>query len=520
MRSVCVSGAYRCGILLLTLILAGFVFRATAAWAAPSAPHDTVVTNCANDVQLRNAVNAAGNITFNCGTATIPISANMQVAGTVVIDGGGKITLDGGALHSFFQVFANHTLTLRNLSLTRGRFDGIHPLENFGSLTLQNVRMQNNTATDSGGVLTNFGLLTISGSNFVSNTGVSGAAVFNDGGTATIQNSTFTGNQLNGGIAGGAVAVNSGQVAIDQADFAHNHGNDGGAVFVQNGAAVTVTHSVFFSNTANYGGAIESFGHIKVSYTILDSNVAQAGDGGGIWLVNNAASLALDHATVSNNKAATTGGGLSCHGQTAVVDTSTFNGNQAGSQGGGIYSGCSLSVRNSTLDQNQASTGGGGGIYHGANVNGAVTMVTLTRNHAPFGAGIYNDDALSGKLYLQQILLAANSMNGGGADNCDGIGESLGYNFSSDSHCGGVLTQPTDQQNANLPLGALTTNGGPTQTRLPQTGNVAVDAIPANQCAIAFDQRDIVRPQHNLCDAGAVEVQPIKYIFLPSAVRK
>ena len=43
-----------------------------------------------------SAVGSSGTITFNCGTATIAISARKQIANRVTIDGGGTITLDGG----------------------------------------------------------------------------------------------------------------------------------------------------------------------------------------------------------------------------------------------------------------------------------------------------------------------------------------------------------------------------------------------------------------------------------------
>jgi hypothetical protein len=103
----------------------------------------------------------------------------------------------------------------------------------------------------------------------------------------------------------------------------------------------------------------------------------------------------------------------------------------------------------------------------------------------------------------------------GGSANCDLNGTtttSNGYNFSDDASCG--FTAATDKQNAGDPgLGPLANNGGPTQTRLPQTGSPLIDAIPIGSCqadrasGITTDQRGVSRPQGPGCDIGAVEVQ-------------
>ena len=58
-------------------------------------------------------------------------------------------------------------------------------------------------------------------------------------------------------------------------------------------------------------------------------------------------------------------------------------------------------------------------------------------------------------------------------------------------------------------LGALASNGGPTQTLLPQAGSAAIDAVPANSCNVAVDQRNAPRPFGAGCDIGSVEVNDI-----------
>jgi hypothetical protein len=91
---------------------------------------------------------------------------------------------------------------------------------------------------------------------------------------------------------------------------------------------------------------------------------------------------------------------------------------------------------------------------------------------------------------------------------------SEGHNIAGSLDCG--FTDPTDQANvtpAQLNLGPLQDNGGPTQTLLPGPGSVAIDAIPPADCLdadglpLTTDQRGIPRPQGTNCDIGAVEVE-------------
>jgi hypothetical protein len=99
-----------------------------------------------------------------------------------------------------------------------------------------------------------------------------------------------------------------------------------------------------------------------------------------------------------------------------------------------------------------------------------------------------------------------------GGPNCTAAATSNGYNFSDDASCG--FTGTGDTQNGGDPLlGSLASNGGATQTRLPQAGSPLLDAIPSGSCqadgaaGVTTDQRGVTRPQGTGCDIGAVEVE-------------
>ncbi len=492
-------------------------------------PHDTVINICSNDTQLRTAVTTpaigeSSTITFACGNGlvTIPISGYMQVAGNITLEGGGKVTLDGGGAQAFFQVFASAKLTLRNLTLQNGKLNSVNPLEIFGEAILESVTVRGNDAGNRGGavLINGNGKLTARNSIFINNSAAptnntppSGAAIQMNGSAATIEASVFTSNTITGTSgSGGAIDVKSGSVSIANSTFTGNSSFNGGALSIDNGTRVTVTQTSFVSNTAGYGGAIISNGELQVDFSTFRQNQATVGDGGAIWVLNS--DTDVTYSSFSNNSATTTGGSISCYGNTLSVIHSTINNNQAGTggdlkQGGGIFSTCNLNLNNSTLSGNSAASGGGGGLYQTGQAAATVFFVTIANNSAGFGAGVYNDNAGGSTLTLQTTLLVNNKTG-----NCDGVVASNGYNLADDGNCG-ALIQTGDQSNVQLPLGPLANNGGTTQTHLPVAGNPALDAIPAASCGAAFDQRDAPRPQNGRCDVGALEVAGVQTVYLP-----
>jgi hypothetical protein len=84
--------------------------------------------------------------------------------------------------------------------------------------------------------------------------------------------------------------------------------------------------------------------------------------------------------------------------------------------------------------------------------------------------------------------------------------------LSDDNTCG--FTKASSLANTNANLGALGSNGGATQTFLPNAGSPAIDAIPNPTTAAdgfalcpGTDQRGVARPQGTSCDIGSVERQ-------------
>jgi predicted outer membrane repeat protein len=495
-------------LLLTTLLLQPAPVHADDAVVGTGTPGSC--TESAFDSALTTVQNTGGGtITFNCGgDATIVFSARKTISEAVIIDGGGTITFDGNNLTSFFQIFNDASLTLNDLVLQRGAFNGVHALENFGALTLNNVTMSQHVSN--GSPISNIGTLIITNSTFSDNglTGdneTSGGVVFHDGGTLTVTGSTFNNNIINGNVGtGGAIAVINGTATISDTVFTSNRALDGGAIYLDTGGSATITGSTFTTNIGGYGGAIESNGMIlTVTESTFDGNDAVIGSGGAIWLYNGTENVISD-STFTDNSTVTTGGAIHCFAAGLSITGSTFSGNEAlntnsvPANGGGIFSTCTIDVRNSTFSSNTAEDGGGAFYQEGSRA-ATLEYVTIADNTADFGAGIYNDGDGTSTLTIRKSIVAYNTKG-----NCAGVITSNGYNLSDDTYCG-VFTQTGDVQNANVPLLPLGNYGGLTATRPPAPDSEALDHIPTASCGATEDQRGVARPQAGGCDSGAVE---------------
>jgi hypothetical protein len=103
---------------------------------------DSLVLPC-TEQGIRNAIVAGGGpYTFDCdGPTTVVTNAEIDIDKDVVLDGEGKLTLDGDLDHRVFQVRDNMWVELRNLTVIGGSAEGI---ANDASLTLMNVTVAHN----------------------------------------------------------------------------------------------------------------------------------------------------------------------------------------------------------------------------------------------------------------------------------------------------------------------------------------------------------------------------------------
>ena len=294
---------------------------------------------------------------------------------------------------------------------------------------------------------------------------------------------------------------------------------------IYNAGTFTLTNSTLSGNYGTgsgggvNGGGIYNTGMMTVSNCILSGNSANGsgsppddiGQGGGIY---NSGTMTVTYSTLSGNSATGTnvgrGGGILNIG-TLTVTNSTLSGNSA-NFGGGIRNMTTLTVINSTLSGNSATLNGGG--IHSGNLSsstGSLTLInsTLSGNSAlNFGGSIY---MFYGPLATTNSILDRGT---GSGTACTVSPPSYisdnGGNIDSDGSCSLGASSQSNVGSAAINLGPLADNGGPTQTMLPGTASVAINAIACTNAPL-FDQRDYWRPDPasvglaTPCDVGAAE---------------
>jgi hypothetical protein len=266
---------------------------------------------------------------------------------------------------------------------------------------------------------------------------------------------------------------------------------------------MTMMNSTVSGSAADWGGGIYSRSVSTLTNCTVSDNSAGF-DGGGLL---NFETLTLIDSTVADNTAGQSGGGIANEVGTLVVTTSTLSGNTAASAGGGMFNpaGAAANLLNTTISGNAADTGGG--IYSG----GELTLMssTMAANDAPTASAIFDP----GTPDTDPRWIASTLVEG----DCAGSPlDSGGYNIESPGNtCG--FNQATDRPaEAQLNLGPLADNVGPTKTHALLGGSVAIDRIPEADCVdgagepLEADQRGEPRPAgaSSTCDVGAFEVQP------------
>jgi CSLREA domain-containing protein len=319
-------------------------------------------------------------------------------------------------------------------------------------------------------------------------------------------------------------------VSITRGDASKDKRGGGG---ILNNGTLTLNDSVVHGNKGS-GGGIFNTGTLTINNSTIRDNDGGTGVGG---IYNSFGTLTLNNSTVSGNSAMGVGGIRSSAG-TMTINSSTIVANTATQNiAGGILNDCNgggaatdrivatATLINSTVHGNSAATYGGGIVNQSANLtgcNGATIILvntTVSGNTAGGdGGGIIQDPGNNnpGTIILKNSILAGNTGNPGA--NCSGTISSLGHNIIDDASC--ALAGVGDRNGRDPMLGPFTKNGGPTETRAPLLGSVAIDAVPladctdANAVPIATDQRGVTRPQGAACDIGAVDVKPQLWVLV------
>lgn len=252
-------------------------------------------------------------------------------------------------------------------------------------------------------------------------------------------------------VFGGGVKIVDSTVMMDNVHILNNIANQrGGGVYNESGH-VTIYNSVISSNETegvSGGGVYQE--NITATLTISNTSITEnmaATDGGGIFNLNG--HVQVTSSTLQDNNALRWGGGFTNNNGQATIQSSQILSNTAVSRGGAINNSGTLTVSNSALNHNHAISltvmaGEGGGIYNigtavidnsslahnntffdggGLWNNGTATLTrsTIDNNSAAegfaSGGGIFN--GASGLLDISQSTISHNTVinSGGGIQN-------------------------------------------------------------------------------------------------------
>ena len=349
------------------------------------------------------------------------------------------------------------------------------------------------------------GLVSFSGLTISNGSATRGGGIINSSGTVNVTDCALSGNAADSdnGL-GGGILNGSGTVNITGSTLSGNTaGQEGGGIFISSGTVI-VTKSTLSGNSAFTGGGISNLGALVVNGSTLSGNTSDpfAGLGGGIWNLSEA--TIIDSTLNGNSAGFGSGGGIYHNNGTVNVVNTTLSGNSA-AFGGGIFVEPGethiVNVTNSTLSGNTASLEGGG-IWNTGTVNLKSSIVAL--NTAPIGPD----------------LLDFSPIYDSGGIPANGTFTSQGYNLVG-STSGATISMATadqfDVSAAQLNLGPLQNNGGPTLTHALLPGSVAIDAgisdgLTTDQRGAGFartsnDPLVTDAPGGDGTDVGAFEVQ-------------
>jgi hypothetical protein len=484
-----------------------------------------VIANSGGLVTLRSAISAAnatpGGNTINLTlpgvyglTLTGANEDNNQTGDLDILPSGGSLSIlntsggtavvDGGGIDRVFDInpanataAAGTVVTFQGFTITGGRAVSPDPANNGPagsgggirdtgnvSLTLNNVVLTGNTATNDGGGLEMENLVSTPW-------------------TLRVLNSTVSNNHA--GDAGGGIDVDGhGHTIVTGSTITGNStSNQGGGIWLDavenNGvfetSSLAVTGSTFSDNiTTNAGG--------------VGGAIGQAGDGNPGGAVNgNVAGVVITSSTFVGNYTVGMGGayGDQNGGSNLLVANSTFADNVSADNGGAIEAaGPQTTILDSTvtlnLVQGITTSGIGGGLF--------VTSPAFVLENTVVAGNLSNGPTATQFFQGNAPDLSGNPTTTGG--DFIGIADGNTNLANGNGNFVGTAANPLLAR-----LGPLQNNGGPVQTMLPLSGSPLIDQGATNLVLATdpitgqalTDPRGALRITAGKVDIGAAEFQ-------------
>ena len=284
------------------------------------------------------------------------------------------------------------------------------------------------------------------------------------GASLTINGNTEITNYTNINGQGGAITVHESTLTINGGDIHDNHNTEsggssfGGAIYARDSTIVMTGGFIRNNSAIDRGGGVYIYHDTGGGATftmsggeITGNQCTSANSGGGAIFVEDSTFVMNDGATIKNNSAVYSGGGVYITASSGPA-TFTMNGgaigsNYAGNQGGGVWHDGVFIMNGGTIGNNEvpSSTASvfGGGIYqryngsysnrftmNGGNVTGNSATYTGTSSGQAQGGGIRGNqsgsqmDLNGGTISNNTVSVSGTSTAHGGGIWCDAISTS------------------------------------------------------------------------------------------------
>ncbi len=414
---------------------------------------------------------------------------------------------DDNALHVVTAAYVGASTVLDGITIQDGAAKGFGSVGNgggiyiyYGSPTITNVRLYNNTADQFGGAIyVRSGNPQISYTAFISNGANYGGGLYNDvsydlvGGNVVLTNVAFYSNTA--GLYAGGFYNDAGTPQLTSVLFqGHNARLAGGAVYLNKGSAAIVDTQFIGNYVDSYGGGLYNNKNSAVlSGTTFSDNYAKF-HGGAMF--NSKASVEITNLNMIANSAKYNGGAVVNDSSYLTVTNTAFSYNTS-KYGGAMYNDTSgVMLTNATFYSNTATVDGGAMFNDAASP--LLTHFSGIGNRADhYGGAIYS---ILGTPVIRNGILWGNTAEKGGAT----IGTATLIRSIVEGGCPTGVSCTSIWQNDPV-LGAFGKYGGSVSTVPILTGSAAIDRSTSD-CA-ATDARGVVRPQGTGCDLGAYETR-------------
>lgn len=347
-------------------------------------------------------------ITLTDGTLAvgIPTPAFPLALSTITIDGGGAVTVSGGAQFAVFQTGGAAPVVLTGLTITDGSYGGYGGINNGGTLTVTNCTISGNK----GSGIFNGGTVTVTNCTIDNNSTPYEGGGINNGGTMAVTDCTIDGNSSNSTFSGGGGIYNIGTLSLSNSSISGNSAKSGAGIFNQYATLTLMNDTISGNSASGSGGGIFNSGTVSVSNSTLTGNAAP--DGAGILNAappagtNNKTILTVNGCTISGNDGTGSGPGIDNQtGSTLTLNNTIVAGNAPGRKNADVNGSVGgsqnlIGIGTGTVGAETGLTGGVNGNHVGTQTSpidpklgpltdngGSTQTMALTPGSPAIGAG-------------------------------------------------------------------------------------------------------------------------------------